>query len=268
MNIVVFYLKDADLFQIMKQEELIQLLEQIAPPEIADDFDSGRIGMILDLLFTKNRDIRKIAVTLDVTDDVLQKAADFKADLLICHHTPLFHPVTVIPESLAKRLKIAFDNNISIYAMHTNYDNAEGGINTVLAGLFGLKDVAMTEFGVIGTIEPTGTADFVAAVSEKLNAPLLYAGDKLIRKVMICGGSCLNRYALAIAKENGVDAFLSSELKHSDVLRERGDMTIIDAGHYATENPGMRVLAERLSEEIGDKVDILFIDDNPGLKSV
>ncbi|MDV0444847.1 GTP cyclohydrolase 1 type 2 [Methanimicrococcus sp. At1] len=252
----------------MKQEELIQLLEQIAPPEIADDFDNGRIGMILDLLYTKNREVKKIAVTLDVTNNVLQKAADFGADILICHHTPLFHPIMTIPEDLAKRLKIAFDNNISIYAMHTNYDNADGGINTVLADMFGLKETCMTDFGIIGTVTPIETEEFVKKVSEKLNTPLLYAGDKTIRKVMICGGSCLNRHALSIAKANSVDAFLSSELKHSDVLRERGDMTIIDAGHYATENPGMRVLAQRLEKEIGSKTEILFIDDNPELKSI
>lgn len=252
----------------MKQEELIQLLEQIAPPEIADDFDCGRIGLILDLLFAKNREINKIAVTLDVTDKVLQTAADFKADILICHHTPLFHPIMMIPEHLAKRLKIAFDNNISIYAMHTNYDNAEGGINTVLADMFGLRDTRMTDFGIVGTIDPIKTEDFVKQVSEKLNTPLLYAGDNTICKIMICGGSGLNRYALEIAKANGVDAFLSSELRHSDVLRERGDMTIIDAGHYATENPGMRALAQRLTEEIGDRADILFIEDDPELKSI
>ncbi|MDR0767420.1 MAG: Nif3-like dinuclear metal center hexameric protein [Methanosarcinales archaeon] len=252
----------------MKQEELISLLEQIAPPEIANDFDIGRIGMILDLLFTKNREISKIAVALDATDKVLQRAADFKADILLCHHTPLFHPITVIPEFLAKRLKIAFDNNISIYAMHTNYDHAEGGIDTVLAGLFGLRETYMTDFGVIGNIDPMETKDFVKFASEKLNAPLLYAGDKIIRKVMVCGGSGFNRYTLSIAKENNVDAFLSSELKHSDVLRERGDITVIDAGHYATENPGMRFLAERLNKEIGDKVEILFIDDDPELKAV
>ena len=255
-------------FDIMKQETLIQFLEQIAPPEIAEDFDNGRIGLILDLLYTKNKNITKIAVTLDVTDAVLQKAADFKADLLICHHTPLFHPITIIPETLAKRLKIAFDNGISIYAMHTNYDNAEGGINTVLADIFCLKNTFMTDYGIIGDIEPIETEDFVRTISEKLNAPLLYAGDKQIRKVMICGGSCLNRHALSIAQENNVDAFLSSELKHSDVLRERGDMTIIDAGHYATENPGMKVLAKKLEKELDDSVEVLFIDDNPELKSI
>jgi len=268
VNIVVSYLKDADIFNIMKQETLIQLLEQIAPPELAADFDYGRIGLILDLLYTKNRDIRRIAVTLDVTDAVLHKAAAFKTDLLICHHTPLFHPVTMIPETLAKRLKIAFDNNISVYAMHTNYDNVEGGINTVLADIFGLKNTFMTGYGIIGDIEPMNTDDFARTVSEKLNAPLLYAGDKQVRKVMVCGGSCLNRHALSIARENNVDAFLSSELKHSDVLRERGDMTVIDAGHYATENPGMKVLAKKLELELGDSVEVLFIDDNPELKSL
>jgi len=252
----------------MKQETLIQLLEKIAPPDIAEDFDNGRIGLILDLLYTKNREINRIAVTLDVTDSVLQKATDFKADILICHHTPLFHPVTIINETLSKRLKIAFDNNISIYAMHTNYDNAEGGINTVLADIFELKNTFMTDFGIIGDIAPTKTEDFVHSVSKKLNAPLLYAGDNEIRKVMICGGSCLNRHALSIAQENNVDAFLSSELKHSDVLRERGDMTVIDAGHYATENPGMKVLAKRLETELGNSAEVLFIDDNPELKSL
>ena len=252
----------------MKQEELIQLLEQIAPPEIAESFDEGRIGMIIDLLYTKNRQIHKIAVALDVTTPVLEKAAAFEADILICHHTPLFHPVTAIPEPLSKRMKIIFDNNISVYAMHTNYDRAEGGVNSVLADILGLKDQITTDFGIIGVIERTSADVFAKTVSEQLNAPLVYAGDNPVQKVMICGGSCFNRHALSIAREHKVDAFVSSEMKHSDVLRERGDMTVIDAGHYATENPGMRVLAERLGKKLTGKAEVLFIDDDPGLKSL
>jgi len=252
----------------MKQMELIERLERIAPPEIADDFDVGRIGLVIDLLYEKNREIQRIAVALDVTKEVLLKAADFKADLLICHHTPLFHPITAISQPLAQRLKIIFENNISVYAMHTNYDNAEGGINTVLADKFQLKNRIMTDFGIIGTIDPIPTDDFAKKVSKELNTHLMYAGSRTVEKIMICGGSCLNRHALFIAKENGVDLFLSSELKHSDFLRERGDMSVIDAGHYATENPGMEALALKLKEEIGDQVDILFIEDDPQLKSL
>jgi dinuclear metal center YbgI/SA1388 family protein len=200
----------------MKQTELIELLEQIAPPELADDFDAGRIGLIIDLLYEKKREILRIAVALDVTKDVLLKAAAFKADLLICHHTPLFHPVTSVPQSLAERFKIIFENNISIYAMHTNYDNAEGGVNTVLADKFRLQNRIVTHFGIIGTIDPVSTDDFAKKVSKELNTHLMYAGSKTVQKIMVCGGSCLNRHALSAAKENGVDLFLSSELKHSD----------------------------------------------------
>jgi dinuclear metal center YbgI/SA1388 family protein len=252
----------------MKQAEFIELLEHIAPPELADDFDAGRIGLVIDLLHENNREIQRVAVTLDVTKEILLKAAAFKADVLICHHTPLFHPITTISGPLAQRLKIVFENNISIYAMHTNYDNAEGGINTILADKFQLKNQKMTAFGIIGTIDPLSTDDFAKKVSKELNTPLMYAGSRTVEKIMICGGSCLNRHALSVAQENGVDLFLSSELKHSDFLRERGDMSVIDAGHYATENPGMEALALKLKEKIGDQVDVLFIEDDPQLKSL
>lgn len=252
----------------MEQAELIQYLEQIAPPELADFFDDGRLGLVLDLLFTKNGEINRIAVALDMTDAVLQKAADFNADLLICHHPPFFRPLTSVPESLARRLKIAFDNGISVYSMHSNYDNVADGINGVLAEIFGLRDILITNTGVIGTIDPIATEDFAKIVSEKLNTPVLYAGSRTIQKLMVCGGSGLDRRTLFLAKENDVDALLSSELKHSDVLRERGDMTIIDAGHYATENPGMRFLAKRMAKDLEGKADVLFIEDDPELKAV
>lgn len=55
----------------MNLRELIPLLESIAPPELSEDFDTGRIGLVLD----RAADIRKIAVALDPTDHVLKEAA-------------------------------------------------------------------------------------------------------------------------------------------------------------------------------------------------
>ncbi|WNY26649.1 Nif3-like dinuclear metal center hexameric protein [Methanolapillus ohkumae] len=258
----------------MDQKDFINILETIAPPELAADFDVGRIGLVVDLLYEKNRQIQKVAVSLDVTPEVLQKAAEFQADLLICHHTPIFHPVTQINRSLAEKLKIIFDHNISIYAMHTNYDRACGGINDVLAARLHLENVEKCDAGIIGTVPVQSSEDFARFVSGQLKTPLIYAGSKTIRKVFICGGSCFNRETLKAAKENGVDAFISSELKHSDILRERGDITLIDAGHYATENPGMEELPKKIQaflvEKLGnaEKIEILFIDDNPGIQSI
>ncbi|RPJ71329.1 MAG: Nif3-like dinuclear metal center hexameric protein, partial [Alphaproteobacteria bacterium] len=73
----------------MELVKIVDILEEIAPPELADDFDEGRIGLILDL----ENSVEKIAVALDANSYVLKKAADMRADLLITHHTLIFHPV-------------------------------------------------------------------------------------------------------------------------------------------------------------------------------
>ena len=104
----------------MKIPEITGFLEKIAPLELADESDRGRIGLILDL----DNEINKIATALDVTDHVLHEAALAGADLLVAHHTPIYEPVNHISKTLADTLKIALDNDISIYVMHTNYDSA------------------------------------------------------------------------------------------------------------------------------------------------
>ncbi|MFZ2410613.1 MAG: Nif3-like dinuclear metal center hexameric protein, partial [Candidatus Methanoperedens sp.] len=72
----------------MNLRELIPILESIAPPELAEDFDTGRIGLVLD----RAADVRRIAVALDPTDYVLKKAARLGVNLLITHHTLIFDP--------------------------------------------------------------------------------------------------------------------------------------------------------------------------------
>jgi putative NIF3 family GTP cyclohydrolase 1 type 2 len=116
----------------MNLSELIPILESIAPPALAEDFDISRIGLVLD----RAADVRKIAVALDPTDYVLKETARIEANLLITHHTLLFDPVNLISKKLSDTLKIAIDNDISIYTMHTNYDRAEGGVNDVCSPRF------------------------------------------------------------------------------------------------------------------------------------
>ena len=241
----------------MNISSIIPILEQIAPPELAEDFDEGKIGAILNL----GNDIKKIAVALDPTDYVLNRAADIDADLLITHHTLIFHPITVVTKPLADTLKIALDNNISIYSMHTNYDKVQGGVNDVLADRLGLVNVTELELGRIGEIPTCSTDTFSKHVSKSLNTHVQFVGDKDdISRVMVIGGSGFRAEYLDIAKENEVDAFVSGELKH-DVIRARGDISLIDATHYATENPAMEHLCGRLLDILD--VDVEFIDHNP-----
>ncbi len=246
----------------MQLSNIIPVLEEIAPPELAEDFDAGRIGLTLDL----ENDVHKIAVALDPTEYVLNRAAMIDADLLITHHTLLFHAINCIDKQLANCLKIALDNEISLYSMHTNFDKAKGGINDALADRLGLSDILGIPIGRIGNISPCSTETFVNHVSKSLNTPVQFTGEKEeIKKVMVFGGSGFRSEFLDIAKEQGVDAYVSSEMKH-DIIRSYSDMLLVDATHYATENPGMEDLCPVLAEKL--KLDVEFIDHDPLIKCI
>ena len=236
----------------MQLKKIETLLETIAPPSLAEDFDNGRIGLVLD----RGNEVRKIVVALDPTDNVFREAARIGADLLITHHTLIFDPINLISKRLSDTLKLAIDNDISIYTMHTNYDKAEGGVNDVLAGLLGLKNIVPLKLGRIGDIKPIEAPEFASFVARKLDTFVQYKGEGEINKVMVIGGSGFRREYIDIAIKNNVDALVSAELRH-DAVRYADELCLIDATHYATEAPAMRKLCERLP------VESIFIEDKP-----
>jgi len=236
----------------MHLKEIELLLETIAPLSLAEDFDNGRIGLVLD----RENEVCKIAVALDPTDLVLKEAARIGADLLITHHTLIFDPINLISKRLSDTLKLAIDNDISIYTMHTNYDKAEGGINDVLAELLGLNNIVPLTLGRIGEIRPIEVSEFASFVARKLDTNVQYKGQGEIKKIMVIGGSGFRREYIDIAIKNNVDALVSAELRH-DAVRYADELCLIDATHYATEAPAMRKLCKRLP------VESIFIEDKP-----
>lgn len=239
----------------MHIKEIIPHFESIAPLYLAEDFDRGRIGLVLD----RSKKINKIAISLDPTDYVLREAARIGADLLLTHHTLIFDPINIISKRLSDTLKIAIDNDISIYTMHTNYDKADGGVNDVLADLLGLKNVSPISIGRIGEIKPVQANEFAGFIGKKLDVHVQYQGSGRISKVMVIGGSGFRREYIDVALENGADALVSGEIRH-DAIRYAGGLMLFDATHYATEAPAMMRLCERLP------VESVFIDDRPDVR--
>ncbi|MCK4937465.1 MAG: Nif3-like dinuclear metal center hexameric protein [Methanosarcinales archaeon] len=236
----------------MRLTQITKFLENIAPPELADESDIGRIGLVLD----RGNEVNKIATALDVTGQVLLEAARAGADLLVAHHTPIYEPVNLLSKTLSDTLKIALDNEISIYVMHTNYDRAKGGVNDVLAGLLGLENIRNVDIGRIGDVAPTKTGELARLTAQRLDTHVQYAGDHSIESVMVLGGSGMRKEYIEMALDAGADALVSGELRH-DVIKYSKDISLIDATHYATENPAMRALARRLP------VESVFIDNGP-----
>jgi dinuclear metal center YbgI/SA1388 family protein len=244
----------------MELSELIRTLEEIAPPELAEEMDHGKIGLIV----PGTRDVKKAATALDPTPHVIKKAAESKADALIVHHTLIWNPLTAIDSDLAGSLKMLLDSRMSLYSMHTNFDRAPGGVNDMLAGLLGLTSVVTIDLACAGIVENQSLASFAAMASKMLHTTVEVVGDpdKKVSTVVTSAGSGF-REALSIAKRLDADVLLSSELRH-DVIRSRGDVALVSAPHYFTEAPAMRKLAQQLNAVLPAE----FIDDPPEIRVI
>ncbi|MDN5375942.1 MAG: hypothetical protein PWQ39_982 [Thermacetogenium sp.] len=119
---------------------VIDWMQEWARPEFAEEGD--RIGL---LVGSPSQRVKKLLVTLEVTDEVIAEASAVGADLVVSHH-PLFRdPLTSLrddlyPASLACKLVKA---GIALFAAHTNLDAAPGGVNDILAERLGLIDVEL-----------------------------------------------------------------------------------------------------------------------------
>ncbi|EEG78741.1 Nif3-like dinuclear metal center hexameric protein [Dethiobacter alkaliphilus] len=121
----------------LNAQTLISYLEELAPKRLAFDWDN--VGLQLG---SPQGTVNKILLTLDVNSAVLQEAKDEGVDFIVTHHPFIFRPVSALRTDLplGSMIKTALNDNIRIYAAHTNLDVAAGGVNDALAARLGLTD--------------------------------------------------------------------------------------------------------------------------------
>ncbi|MDR3101760.1 MAG: Nif3-like dinuclear metal center hexameric protein [Methanocalculaceae archaeon] len=219
----------------MYVSEFIRRLEEIAPPHLAEEFDCGRIGLILEGTCV----VETVACALDATPHVAKMAAELGVDALVVHHPTFWEPLHGITGRNADVARPLLGENINLYAMHTNFDHADGGINDCLAGELGLTDCVKGSLEIVGTM----TKSF-AEMAGILGCGLRVWGDvKEVARLAVAGGAAFDRELIEEAVELGAEAYLASELKYK-IARE-SPISCIEATHYALEAPGMRALARR-----------------------
>ena len=122
----------------MTVKEFQKTFERVTPPAVA--WKSDNVGIQIG----KEHDtISGVLVALDATIDVALEAKKKKANLVVTHHPLLFHPVKKItPNSRVGEIVLCFiENNINLYAAHTNLDSVKWGVNFALANTLGLNNV-------------------------------------------------------------------------------------------------------------------------------
>ena len=122
----------------MRVREILQTLETVAPIALQEDFDNSgvQVGDV-------SQEVKGILLCIDVTENVIEEALSLDCNLIISHHPLAFRSFkSLTGRNYVERCMIkAIKNDICVYAMHTNLDNAAEGVNYKLAEMLGLSDV-------------------------------------------------------------------------------------------------------------------------------
>lgn len=241
-------------------KDVYRYLDQKAPFNSQLGFDNSGF-----LVGHADQEVHRILVALDITERVVDEAAEIQADLIVSHHPVIWDGAkSVTNESiLGRKLLALITNQIAAICAHTNLDAAKGGVNDSLASALGLIETEFlkvygtyedgTAYGIeqIGTL-PGGAvslAEFAETVKANLNSNGVRYVDagRPVKKVAIGGGSCSSSMKDVFAA--GCDTFVTADVKYDGFLDAAAmGLNLIDAGHYPTENVVCPVLASWLRE--------------------
>ena len=101
----------------MKIKDITDYLETIAPLSYQESYDNS--GLIVG---DKNTPLKKVLITLDCIEEVVNEAIKEKCQLIVAHHPIVFGGLKKLNgKNYVERVVIkAIKNNIAIYAIHTN----------------------------------------------------------------------------------------------------------------------------------------------------
>jgi dinuclear metal center YbgI/SA1388 family protein len=121
----------------MKLNEILTILEEMAPLAYAEDFDN--VGL---LVGNQNEDVTGILVCHDALESVIDEAISKKCNLVVCFHPILFSGIKKITGKnyVERAILKAIKNDIAIYAIHTALDNHKKGVNKILCDALGLTN--------------------------------------------------------------------------------------------------------------------------------
>lgn len=230
----------------MQKEGLIQFLEELAPKNLAEDWDN--VGL---LLGKREGEVRRVYLCLDVDSFAVKKAIEEGCDFILSHHPFIFKGIKAVTGEDLQGNKIIslIENGISVFSMHTNFDSVKRGMADLVAEILEWKKEGVME-AVPSTMdgEEQGIgfytyldkaipcAELASYVKEKCALPYIeyFDSGRTIRKIAVCPGS---GKSFLPSLPSDVDAYISGDFGHHDAVdsMEKG-LSLINAGHYGLEH--------------------------------
>lgn len=246
----------------MKCEEIITLLQQQSPEYYACDWDN--VGL---LVGDSQKEVKKIYIALDATEETIAEAVTFGADMLLTHHPMIFKGLKKVnaEDFTGKRVLSLVRADIAYYAMHTNFDVK--GMADLAAERMQLRDCKVLEvtcedeqgvqgIGKIGNLpEIMDVKACAALVKEAFHIEQVKVFGDLdagVTTAAICPGS--GKSVINEALKNKVQILITGDIDHHEGIDAAAQgMAVIDAGHYGIEKifiPYMKQYLEKNTKEI------------------
>ena len=242
----------------MKVREITDRLEKAYPPQLAMDWDNPglQVGRM-------DREVRRIAVALDATDEVIALCIRKGVQLLVTHHPLFMSGVKKINDEdyHGRKVLAMAEYGIAHYAMHTNYDVAKMAELAkdalkladaqVLEVTGRLEDGTACGIGSVGRLpHPMSARECCAYVKEAFgldNVRLFGSQEAAVEKLAVSPGS--GKSMITPALLSGAQVLVTGDIGHHDGLDavDQG-LLVIDAGHYGIEHIFIRQASEYLRE--------------------
>ena len=242
----------------MKIKEVLSALEQFAPLPLQESWDNAGLQVGL-----TEAEVSGALLCLDVTEAVIDEAVSRGCNLVVSHHPLLFRGLKQISDltDVQRTVVKAIRQQVCVVSMHTNMDNAPGGVNFKIAEKLELADVHFMSpkqvgdvtcgSGVIGTLpEPMVSCDFVLKVKRAFDVECAMCNELLRRpvsRVAICGGA--GDFLLDEAVACGADAFITGEMHYHQYFGYEQRLQICVIGHYQSEQFTSEVFRDIIGRE-------------------
>ena len=240
--------------------DVIEQIEAVYDKKYALDWDN--VGL---LVGRDDKIVKKIYLALDPTDEVIEEAISMHADMLITHHPLIFGSIKCVNnlDFEGRRVLRLAQNDISYYAMHTNYD------------VKGMADLSIQKLGMdsgevldVTSVEVDGREEGIGRVYDMKTSMSLgeccemvkeaydldcvrVFGDvkQMVHRLAICPGAGKSDILTALSK--GADVYVTGDIGHHDGLDAVAQgLSVIDAGHYGIEHIFVEDMKQYLEERL------------------
>ena len=251
----------------VKLDELVSYLDKYLDIANVPDYPGAANGLQVE----NSGSIKKVAACTDACQATIDAAVQRGADLMVVHHG-LFWGKGIQPltERNYHRIKKLVTNDVAVYSVHLPLDaHSEVGNNAELARGIGLRvrgpfaEYDGHPIGLWGELD--ASRDELAERLERLLGQepfVIPAGPEQTKRVgILSGGGAAH---IADARAEGLDTFITGEGSHHSYFdAQEWGLTVLYAGHYATETLGVKALAQHVASKFG--LEWEFIDHPTGL---